>query len=104
MLRDLLPSLRSFFRRPGFLAATVLPLAGGLGAAIAVFSVVYRLLLGPLGLGDADRVLALSQNLPELGGSVPMSAASLVAIGEHQSVFQSIASLQVTDRTLTDRG
>ncbi|HEV7508153.1 MAG TPA: ADOP family duplicated permease [Thermoanaerobaculia bacterium] len=104
MLRDLLPSLRSFFRRPGFLAATVLPLAGGLGAAIAVFSVVYRLLLGPLGLGDADRVMALSQNLPELGGSVPMSAASLVAISEHQSVFQSIASLQVTDRTLTEWG
>ncbi len=104
MLRDLRPILRSFARQPGFLAVTVLPLACGLGAAVAVFSLAYGLLLGPVGLPDTDKVLSISQNLPELGGSEPMSAASLLAITERQTVFQSVASLQVTDRTLTERG
>jgi putative ABC transport system permease protein len=104
MLQELVRTLRSFTRRPGFLAATVLPLACGLGAAIAVFSLVHRLLLGPVGLPDGDRIVALSQNLPELGGSVPMSAAALLAVAEHQRVFQSVASLQVADRTLIGRG
>src|SRR4051812_48085252 len=104
MIRQVMALLRSFVRRPSFLAATVLPLACGLGAAVAVFSLVQHLLMGPLGLPEADRVLAVSQNLPELGGAAPMSAASILAIAEHQSSFQSLASLQVTDRTLTERG
>ncbi len=104
MLRDLLLSLRSIIRRPAFLAATVLPLACGLGAAVAVFSLVHRLLLGPVGLPDADRVVALAQNLPELGGTVPMSAASLLTVTEHQRAFENVASYQVGDRTLTERG
>jgi putative ABC transport system permease protein len=104
MLRDLILSLRSIIRRPAFLAATVLPLACGLGAAVAVFSLVHRLLLGPVGLPDADRVMALAQNLPELGGTVPMSAASLLTVTEHQRAFESVASYQVGDRTLTERG
>lgn len=104
MLRDLLLSLRSIVRRPAFLAATVLPLACGLGAAVAVFSLVHRLLLGPIGLPDADRVLALAQNLPEMGGTVPMSAANLLTVAEHQRAFESVASFKVGDRTLTERG
>ncbi len=104
MIRDLASTLRSFLRRPSFLAVTVLPLASGLAAAVAVFSLVHRLLLSPIGLPDADRVLALSLNLPEFGGSVPMSAASFLAIAEHQRAFESVASLRSTDRTLTERG
>jgi predicted permease len=104
MIRDLASTLRSFLHRPSFLAATVLPLASGLAAAVAVFSLVHRLLLGPIGLPDADRVLALSLNLPELGGSVPISAASFLAVAEHQTAFESVASLRMTDRTLTERG
>ncbi len=104
MLADIVTTLRALGRRPGFLAATILPLAGGLCAAVVVFSLVYRLLLGPLGLPNADRVLGLSQDLPALGGSAPMSAASLLAVVEQQSAFGSVASLRVTDRTMTERG
>lgn len=48
---------RSFRRNPGFCAATLLSLALGIGANVAVFSVVDALLLRPLPFPDAGRLV-----------------------------------------------
>ena len=62
-------ALRSLARSPGFTAAAVLTLAVGIGATTAIYSVVTTILLRPLPLLDADRLVRILErdrprNLP----------------------------------------
>jgi predicted permease len=59
--RDLRISLRSLRRMPSFAIATILTFALGLGAAVAMFSVVNGVLLRPLGYPESDRIVRLYQ-------------------------------------------
>ena len=59
MLHDVRLALRSLLRAPAFTATTVLTLALGAGANAAIFAVVYGVLLKPLPIPDADRLVAV---------------------------------------------
>ena len=54
---DLRYGLRLFIARPGFSAVAVLTLAIGIGASTAIFTAATALLVRPLPVPDADRVL-----------------------------------------------
>ena len=57
--RDVALSWRGLRRRPGFALVAVVSLALGVGANALVFSVVNSVLLKPLDLPDADRLVAV---------------------------------------------
>jgi putative ABC transport system permease protein len=57
--QDLRHAARSLRRTPGFTGAAVLTLAVGIGATLAVFSVVDAVLLEPLPYGTPDRIVAV---------------------------------------------
>jgi putative ABC transport system permease protein len=59
--------LRQLRRNPGFAAAAVLTLAMGIGASVAIFSVVYATLLRPLPFRDASRLYKLNETTPKVG-------------------------------------
>lgn len=61
-LQDLRHAARRLVRRPGFAAAAILTLALGIGANVAIYTVVRAVLLEPLPYADTDR-LALVVNL-----------------------------------------
>jgi predicted permease len=61
-LRNLRYACRSLLRAPGFTVTVVLTLALGIGANNAVFSALNAILLRPLPLPDADRLVALGQD------------------------------------------
>ena len=61
-LQDLRHAARRLMRRPGFAAAAILTLALGIGANVAIYTVVRAVLLEPLPYADSDR-LALVVNL-----------------------------------------
>ena len=63
-IRDLQSSLRLFIKDRGFTATTLLTLAICLGANAAIFTVVYTVLLRPLPIPDADRIVALGDVYP----------------------------------------
>jgi predicted permease len=56
-LQDVKYTFRTLFRDPGFTLVAVLILALGIGANVAVFSVVNTILLRPLPFADADRLV-----------------------------------------------
>jgi predicted permease len=58
-IQDLRFGLRSLLRRPGFAGAAVGTLALGIGATVAIFSIVHGVLLRPLPYPDAERIVRL---------------------------------------------
>src|SRR6478672_5169033 len=77
---DLRYAIRSFLRRPAFLAAALMTIALGTGANAAIFSVVDAVLLRPLPYPDADRIVRIVQNRPPgatAGGGMPPRLAAL---------------------------
>ncbi len=68
--QDIRQAFRSLLHQKGFTAAALLSLALGTGATIALFSVVYGVLLRPLPYPDADRLVRLSEYHPGASASV----------------------------------
>ena len=56
--RDLRHSIRLLVQRPGFALTAILTLALGIGATIAIFSVVNAVVLRGLPFGEPDRIMA----------------------------------------------
>lgn len=59
-LYDLRLAVRRLLREPGFTVAAILTLALGVGANVAVFTVVEAVLLRPLPYHDADRLVTIN--------------------------------------------
>jgi predicted permease len=60
LLQDLRYSARQLIRSPGFTLTAVISLALGIGAATAVFSVIYAVLVNPYPYPAADRIVRLT--------------------------------------------
>ena len=73
---DLRYAMRQLFRAPTFAIVTILTLALGVGANVAIFSVVQAVLLHPSGVQEPERVASFHAkytqlNLPSIGVSAP---------------------------------
>ena len=59
--KDIRFGIRSFVKRPGFTAISILTLALGIGASTAIFSVVDGVLLRPLPYPHAEQIVQLRE-------------------------------------------
>jgi putative ABC transport system permease protein len=91
-VQDLRYALRTLLKSPGFTAVTVLTLAIGIGANVALFSVIDSLLLRPLPYPDADRIVTLWSTQPD-GSRTNVSPADFLDYREQNRVFEHIGAL-----------
>jgi putative ABC transport system permease protein len=61
---DVRHAFRTFIKNPGFTAIVLLTLALGMGSMIAIFSVVYGVLLKPLPFPDPERLVQVWGSMP----------------------------------------
>jgi predicted permease len=104
-MTDLRYAIRQLIKSPGFTITAVLGLALGIGANVALFSVVNSVFLRPLAYREPDRLVRLSstnqaQQLTRVGFSYPR----YLEVRQRQQVFSDLAFSAGNAFTLTGRG
>jgi predicted permease len=105
VLTQLRYATRPLLKSPGFTLVAVLGLALGIGANVALFSVVNSVFLRPLAYAEPERLVRLSstneeQNFIRVGFSYPR----FLEVQERQDVFSQLALSAFNAFTLTGRG
>jgi predicted permease len=89
---DFKHGFRSLLRKPGFTMAAVLTLALGIGANIASFSLLNRLVIGVVPFENADRLVVVHEEMPENGHYFSdLSAPNFLDFQENATSFESMA-------------
>lgn len=86
-------AFRSLYRRPGFAAVAVTTLALGIGASVAIFSVIHAVLLRPLPYPDADRIVSVETLWTNTGrASQDVSGPDFLDWQARNDVFETLAA------------
>src|SRR5262245_25005422 len=98
-------AIRQLLKSPGFTLVAILGLALGIGANVALFSVVNSIFLRPLPYRQPDRLVRLSStnaanNLRRVG----FSYSRYLEVQQRQHVFSDLALSIGNALTLTGRG
>ena len=94
LLQDLRLAARSLRAKPGYATALTLTLALGIGANLAIFTVVNSVLLRPLPLTEPDRLVRVFDDLPGAGATdVGMSVPELEDLNARAGVFDEVSAL-----------
>lgn len=94
-------TFRRVLRRPGLALAGALTLAVGIGATVAVFSVLKGVVLDPLPFPDADRLVHLFRNQPPISYGPTSREAYLELTGDDDVNLQ-LAGYAWSSYTLSD--
>ncbi len=93
LLRDLRFGVRQLLRAPGFAFTAISTLALGLGANVAVFSLVNGLLLRPLPVPHAEELTVVHAVRSDHGGfSYFLTEPMFRAVARHREAFDSVAA------------
>jgi predicted permease len=105
LLKDARYGLRTLRKSPGFTTVAVLTLAVGIGATVAIFSVINGVLLKPLPYMQPDELIDLTHTAP--GVNLPEADAApflYFTYREQGHSFQSLGLYHWTSRSVTELG
>lgn len=99
--QDVRRALRLFRLEPGFAAAAVLTLALGIGANTALFAVVEAVLLRPLPVTDAERLVVIKYHQTTTGITKEfLGVGDLIDLKERQQTLEQLAPYSSFQATL----
>lgn len=111
LIQDLRFALRGFAKSPTFTAVVVLTLAVGIGANVAIFSLMDQLLVRPLPVADPGRLVVLDGPGPYSGSThnhsdvlTPLSHEMFREIGDRNEVFSGVLAHYPAEIHLTEGG
>jgi len=94
LLQDFRYAWRTLRKSPAFLTITVLTLALGIGANLAIFAVVNAVLLQPLPFREPERIVRVFDDLGRAGAkNVGMSVPELYDLTERSGVFEQVSAI-----------
>ena len=99
LVRDVRYAWRALTRKPAFLATAVVSLALGIGANTVVFGIVDAVLLRPLDVPAADRIVAVNG-----GGDPSHSFPNYRDIRDRNSVFEQLFAYRIAPMALQGDG
>jgi len=103
LLQELRQSIRGWARRPGFAFVIVATLALGIGANVAVYTVVDGVLLEPLPYPSPERLGLIETELPRQDSSRPTSSGpEFLMYRENVTSLESIGAIWYRPGALTD--
>ena len=105
VLRDVRFALRMIRRQPVLTLTAVLTVGLGAGANTAVFSVLETVLLNPLGMRDANRVMAATVRLDKLHMTqAPTSGVEFLELKSMTDAFSEVAATEGREWTAAVNG
>lgn len=93
-LRDLRVAIRSLLRRPSFTGIAVGTLGIGMGATIAMFSVVDSVLLSPLPYPASGELVTVGMRLPGIDRPISVAWRTALAFGERSGALEHLATIR----------
>jgi putative ABC transport system permease protein len=93
LLRDVSYSVRTLMRTPGFAAIAILVMALGIGANVALFTIVRSVLFRPLPFNDPDRLMRLYEQSSD--GNFPFNDNAGGVFAEWKKQSQSFRDLAI---------
>jgi putative ABC transport system permease protein len=103
MTKDLLHSIRSLLRHPGFTAVAVITLTLAIGVNTTIFSVVNAVLLKALPFHDPQQLVAV-HDVPVAGGLPGTAAYQYLAWKDKSTSFDDLAAFSDSSFNLTGNG
>src|SRR3954471_1441354 len=104
-MQNLRFAFRTLFKTPGFTLVAVLTIAVSIGANTALFSIFDRLVLHPLDLPDADRLVRIWTNNTERNVVGPIiSVPKYELFAEQQTSFSGLSAMAFSGHTLVRDG
>jgi predicted permease len=101
LFQDLRYSARQLIKNPGFTLTALISLALGIGAATAVFSVIYAVLMNPYPYPGADRIVRLTtQSVAGSGDPVYLNGAQIQTLRQ-SPVVESVLAMDYQALMLT---
>ena len=100
MLHDLRLALRQMRRTPGFSLTAILTLALGMGATIAIFSLIEGILLRPLPFADPSRLVLVGDHVGN-GTGVGVTAREIATYQNDTRAFSSMGGFFTTGYELS---
>jgi len=107
LLSDVRYAIRQLRKNPGFAAVAIVTLALGIGANTAVFSVLQRVILSPLGFDQPERLVRIYQTHESFNGGIWVSGPAFLDYREKIDAFEHAAAIynyQESGFTLTGMG
>lgn len=104
LFQDFRYGLRGLRKKPSFAVTAILTLALGIGANVAVFSIVNALILRPYPFPELDRIVLVQAAGPKVVSQIRIAPADFLDLQRDSSAFQGLAAYRNNESNLTGSG